>query len=87
MFVTDADVPHVIGIGDDTVYFGVDDERGAPLALIETSDETVFVWAEGTFETYRREAVPLTSNEFSHLCNTDESDSQVSLSPELTVER
>lgn len=79
LFVTDTDVPYVIGINDTTVYFGVDDERGAPLALIEASDETVFTWAEWTFETSRREAVPLTSEMFSRLRGPDDSDDRSSL--------
>lgn len=87
MFVTDADVPHVIGINDDTVYFGVDDERGAPLALIETSDETVFTWAEWTFETYRREAVALTPEMFSRLYDADDSDGRSSVPFERMIER
>lgn len=73
LFVTDADVPYVIGINDDTVYFGIDDERGAPLALIETTDQTLLAWAEWTFETYRRDANPLSSDAFLHLCDADDS--------------
>lgn len=87
VFVTGAEVPHVIGINDDTVYFGVDDEKGAPLALLETSDETVFVRAERTYERYRREALPLTPNEFSRLCETAGSDNRPSSDSEPLVER
>lgn len=87
LFVTDVDVPHVIGINDDAVYFGVDDERGAPLALIETSDRTVFVWAERTFESYRREALPLTPDEFSRLRESAGSDDRAPSGSEPLIDR
>lgn len=87
VFVSDSDVPHVIGINDDAVYFGVTDERGAPLALIETGDETVFTWAEWIFETYRREAVVLTPETFSRLADADGSDGHSPSDPELIVEK
>jgi predicted transcriptional regulator len=63
--VYEGDIPRVVGINDGVVYFGIDDQKGAPLALIETDDETVLTWAEETFETYRRNAAPLTPDEFS----------------------
>lgn len=64
VFVYDDTIPDVVGINDGVVYFGVDDEQGAPLALIETDDETILAWAEETFESYRREASPLTPDGF-----------------------
>jgi predicted transcriptional regulator len=63
--VYDDDIPRVVGINDGVVYFGIDDEKGAPLALIETDDEAVLAWAEETFETYRRSASLLTPDGFS----------------------
>jgi predicted transcriptional regulator len=87
VFVTDAEVPHVIGINDDTVYFGVDDEKGAPLALIETGDETVRVWAEWTFESHRREAFPLAPDEFSRLREAAKSDDRVPSGAEPLIDR
>jgi hypothetical protein len=33
-------------------FFGIDDDKGAPVALVETDDETILDWAEKTFESY-----------------------------------
>lgn len=62
VFVAEDPIPDVLGINDDVVYFGVDDPKGAPLALIETDDETVRAWAEETFEASREAARPLDVN-------------------------
>lgn len=62
-----ADVPCIVGINDDVVYVFVVNDRGVPLALIETEDEVVFSWAEEVFESCRREAVPVTADEFVRL--------------------
>lgn len=70
VFVYDDTVPTVVGINDGVVYFGVDDDKGAPLALIETDDETVRTWAEETFESYRHDAALLTLDEFTHIQET-----------------
>ena len=64
VFVCDEDVPTVVGINDGVVYVGVDDRNGAPIALIETDDETVRSWAEDTFESYRRTSSLLTLDRF-----------------------
>lgn len=64
VFVCDEDIPTVVGINDGVVYFGVDDSKGAPIALIETDDETVRSWAENTFDSYRRKSSPLTRDRF-----------------------
>lgn len=53
------DLPYMLALLDDRVMFGVVDERGTPLALIESDSETVYEWAESTFERYREEAAPL----------------------------
>ena len=47
----DRDVPLVLGINDDVVYIGVENETGALVALIETSDETVSTDDDQEFET------------------------------------
>ncbi|MFW5963973.1 MAG: helix-turn-helix transcriptional regulator [Natronomonas sp.] len=53
------DLPYLLAVLDDRVLFGVVDERGTPLALIESESEAVYEWAEATFERYREEAEPL----------------------------
>ncbi|MUV87680.1 hypothetical protein GJ631_14235 [Natronomonas sp. CBA1123] len=53
------DLPYMLALLDDRVLFGVVDERGTPLALIESESEAVYEWAEATFEQYREEADPL----------------------------
>lgn len=50
------DLPYLLAVLDDRVLFGVVDERGTPLALIESDSETVYEWAESTFDRYREEA-------------------------------
>ena len=67
VFVYDDVIPDVVGINDGVVYFGVDDEKGAPLALIETDDEAVRRWAEETFESYRERASRLTPDGYAEI--------------------
>lgn len=62
VFVYEDDIPQIFGINDGVIHFGIDDDKGAPLALIETADETVVSWADETFESYRREARPLSTD-------------------------
>ncbi len=85
VYVTDGEVPQVIGVNDDAVYFGIADERGAPLALIETDDGTVVDWAESTFESYRRDAVALFPDGFSRLRETDGSNARTARGPETVA--
>lgn len=70
VFVYDDTVPDIIGINDGVVYFGVDDDKGAPLALVETDDEAVLTWAEESFESYRHEAWVLTPDRFARIRET-----------------
>ena len=67
VFVSEETIPDVVGINDDIVYFGIDDEKGAPLALIETDDETVHDWAEEEFESYQENASLLTQDRFAQI--------------------
>lgn len=60
----DGDLPCIIGLNDDSIYIFVVNDRGVPLALIETGDETVFEWGEALFEEYRRAAEPITVEAF-----------------------
>lgn len=67
LYAHEGDVPLVLGINDDVVYIGVENETGALVALIETSDETVFGWAEETFDVYRDGATQMTRDAFTEL--------------------
>ncbi|QZP38493.1 helix-turn-helix transcriptional regulator [Halobaculum magnesiiphilum] len=64
VFVAEEPIADVVGINDGVVYFGIDDDKGAPLALIETDDETVRNWAEERFESYRETSSLLTQDRF-----------------------
>lgn len=67
VFVHDGPVPDVVGINDGVVYVGVDDDRGAPIALVETDDETVRRWAVETFESYRERSSFLPSERYAEI--------------------
>ncbi|WP_458189355.1 helix-turn-helix transcriptional regulator [Haladaptatus sp. NG-WS-4] len=70
LYVYHGDVPHVLGIMDDIVYVGVENDTGVLVALIETTDETVFRWATDTFHAYRDEATLMTRDSFQQLRTT-----------------
>jgi predicted transcriptional regulator len=77
VFVSDDTVTEIVGINDGVVYFGIDDDKGAPLALIETDNQTVLTWAEETFESYRQEASLLTPNRFTRIQETTPNSEQI----------
>lgn len=54
----DGDIPYFVGVLDDTVQIGVD-EDGEPRALVETTHPEVRAWAEATFEEYKQHAEPV----------------------------
>ncbi|MBX0297941.1 helix-turn-helix transcriptional regulator [Haloarcula nitratireducens] len=70
MYVSDDPIPNIVGVNDGVVYFGVDDDKGAPLALIETDNETVRTWATETFQSYQQDASLLTSDRFAQIQET-----------------
>jgi predicted transcriptional regulator len=51
-------IPYYLGILDDTVQIGVD-EDGEPRGLIETKNKEVFDWALNTLDGYRKKAEPV----------------------------
>lgn len=57
LFVTDDDVPFYLGLLDDVVQVGVD-EDGEPRALLESTNDEVRAWAERTYEQFRDGAEP-----------------------------
>lgn len=77
VFVADESIPDIVGINDGVVYFGVDDDKGAPLALIETDDETVRTWAAETFESYQEDTSLLTTDSFAHIQETTSDSEQI----------
>lgn len=60
MFVYDGDIPYFIGLYDELVQIGVEDDDGMPRAMVETNAKDVRIWAEQTYEDYRRQAELLT---------------------------
>ncbi|WP_276301504.1 helix-turn-helix transcriptional regulator [Halorussus lipolyticus] len=54
--VYDGTIPYFLGLYDETVHVGVEDDDGIPRALIETDAEEVLDWAESTFAEYERAA-------------------------------
>lgn len=56
VYVYDGDIPVPLGITEDVVFFGVESEEGAPVALVESTDDRVREWAEDTFESCRAAA-------------------------------
>jgi predicted transcriptional regulator len=56
VYVYDGDIEIPVGITDDAAFFGVESEEGAPVALVESTDDRVREWAVETFEAHRRAA-------------------------------
>lgn len=55
--VFEGDLPFYLGIGDATVHIGVEDDDGIPRALLESTADALYRWAEEVFEEYREQAV------------------------------
>lgn len=51
--------PYYLGILDEVVQIGVEDEEGIPRALVETELETIRAWAERKYAEYKAETAPL----------------------------
>lgn len=62
MLQYDGQIPYFVGIFDDVVQIGVD-EDGEPRALLETDSDEVRNWAQNEFQAYknRAEYVPVTT--------------------------
>ena len=67
LYVYEGDVPYALGIMDEVVYVGVENDMGVMVGLIETTDQRVFDWAVDTFEDYRDEATLMTRESFQQL--------------------
>lgn len=53
LWVHDEPIPYQIGVIDDRLCLGAEDENRMPVALLETENDTAVEWAERTFERYR----------------------------------
>ncbi|MFB6120348.1 MAG: helix-turn-helix transcriptional regulator [Halobacteriaceae archaeon] len=60
LYVTDRDVPFLLGIFDDTVVLAATGDDGLPVAVVITEDETVLDWARAWFRSYRDDAREVT---------------------------
>ncbi|MHB9285552.1 helix-turn-helix transcriptional regulator [Halobacteriales archaeon Cl-PHB] len=55
--VADGELPFYLGIAyDGRVQIGVEDDEGFPRALLETTDETVWEWADGVYQEMQNSA-------------------------------
>lgn len=59
IFVFDGEIPYFVGIYDDRVQIGVEDEEGIPRALVESDSADVREWAEQKFDQYRERSRPI----------------------------
>jgi predicted transcriptional regulator len=58
LYVYEDNIPYFIGVFDETVQIGVD-EDGNPRAILETDSAKVLEWAENKYEEYRQQAKPM----------------------------
>jgi hypothetical protein len=58
LYVADRRVEFYLGLFEDGVQLGVENDDGVPRALVETDAEEVREWAERTYDRYRSRAEP-----------------------------
>ncbi|TYL36094.1 transcriptional regulator [Natronococcus pandeyae] len=63
LFVSDREIRFYLGLFEECVQIGVEDDDGTPKALVETDAEEVREWAEQTYDHYLTQAKPFASNE------------------------
>ncbi|MFP4175335.1 MAG: helix-turn-helix transcriptional regulator [Halobacteriales archaeon] len=56
LWVHEDDVPYQIGVMDDKLCLGAEDENRMPVAMLETGDENAVEWGMQKFESYRDDA-------------------------------
>lgn len=59
LFVYGGEIEYFLGIYDDLVHIGVEDERGLPQALLESEADVVMDWAEDSYAEHREAFSPL----------------------------
>lgn len=55
--------PHVVGTLDGRVVFGVSDDRGTAVGLVETENQAVYEWATALVDSYCSESKRLEPDE------------------------
>lgn len=60
VYACDEAIPVPVGITEDVTFFGVESAEGAPVALVESTDDRVRAWAVDTYESRRAAADELT---------------------------
>lgn len=56
VLVYDGGFPFYLGIGDEVVQIGVEDDEGYPQALLETDTDSIGAWATTVYEDHRKQA-------------------------------
>ncbi|MFC7177052.1 hypothetical protein [Halosegnis marinus] len=60
LFAYDGEIPLVLAVADGTALLAPTDERGLPVALIETENEAVRSWVVGVLDDYRDRSTEVT---------------------------
>lgn len=60
IYIYDGDIPYYLGILDETVQIGVEDDKGLPRGLLEYNSDSIVVkeWAEQTYNSYKQKSKP-----------------------------
>lgn len=61
IFVVEEDVPFYLGLIDDLVQIGVEDDEGVPRALLESTADEVRDWAQMKYTGYRQQATEVST--------------------------
>jgi predicted transcriptional regulator len=64
VYVTEGTLPFYLGLSDDVVQIGVEDDKGFPRSLLETDAQPVVTWGDDAYETYRARATHQTVDRF-----------------------
>jgi predicted transcriptional regulator len=63
LWVYKGSVPHQIGVMDDKLCLGAEDDDRMPVAVLETEDKEAVNWAESVFGSYRDDAELITASD------------------------
>jgi len=63
VWIHEGPVPHQVGILDEKLCLGAEDEDRMPVAVLETENEEAVEWARHTFEEYKKRSEPLSHSE------------------------
>lgn len=59
MFVSEREIRYYLGLCEERIQIGVEDDDGMPKALVETNRNEIREWATRTYRSYRKRAEPL----------------------------